>query len=537
MLKKFIHSISTELQKIVDQIKHGQVIERTKIRRKNSIHLIEKGDTEEVESDDVSTDTVLHTYTSDSEHESHPEKQSVVADEELKQEAVSSSTVSENVREHANIDLADVAEPKKTGSVHSVRQRVLNTVNPLSDKRIYADYASLTPVDPRVVRVISEAMAEYNANPSSLYTEGVKAKKALEDARLSVASHFGLNKDEVIFTSGGTESNNLAFYGILSAFEESDLRKKLGNKVKPHIVISTIEHPSIIELCLQLIEQGYEVSFIPVNASGLVDSRDIGKVLRPETVLVSIMYANNEIGTIQPIKDITREVRHFKKSLERDNHEYPYVHTDASQAVLYEDSRIPRLNVDLMTIDGGKVYGPRGIGALLKRRYVSIASMMHGGGQEAGLRPGTENVPAILGLKHALDIAHTEKEDERARLKELRDTLIELLMSKISPILPSVALNGDTSTRLPNNINICFPGLDAEFLVLRLDVLGLAVSSVTSCRSSDEDSSSYVIEALGKEDCALSSLRITLGRNTTASDIGLIAERVALAVREQVEQG
>lgn len=532
MLKKFIHSISTELKKIVDQAKHGQAIGLSKIRRQNSIHLIEKEVAEEVQSDDVSTGNTVYTYSSDSEQESNLANGSEVIEREVNHEIATSMTT-----DNTSTEQTDVVETKKTGSVHSVRQRVLNTVNPLSDKRIYADYASLTPVDPRVVRVISEAMAEYTANPSSLYTEGVKAKKALEDARLSVASHFGLNKDEVVFTSGGTEANNLAFYGILSAFEESDLRKKLGNKVKPHIVISTIEHPSIIELCLQLIEQGYEVSFIPVGASGIVDPRDIKKVLKPETVLVSIMYANNEIGTLQPIKDITREVRHFKKSLERANHDYPYVHTDASQAVLYEDMRIPGLNVDLMTIDGGKVYGPRGIGALLKRRYVAIASMMHGGGQEAGLRPGTENVPSILGLKHALDIAHTEKEDEKARLKELRETLIELLMSKINPILPAMSLNGDAGARLPNNINICFPGIDAEFLVLRLDVLGLAVSSVTSCRSSDEDSSSYVIEALGKEDCALSSLRITLGRNTTASDIGLIAERVALAVREQVEQG
>ncbi|MFM2384102.1 MAG: hypothetical protein RIQ72_674 [Candidatus Parcubacteria bacterium] len=518
MFKKFINTISKELAKLVEQAKSSQTLS---LRRKNNIHLIDKKEDIDLEMSGVASVGLEHgsfeQFAEEIDSESEDIESAKESDKEMSQVGPDTS--------------------KKTGSVHSVRQRVLNTVNPLSDKRIYADYASLTPIDPRVIRVVSEAMAEYTANPSSLYTEGVKAKKALEDARLSVASHFGLNKDEVIFTSGGTEANNLAFYGLLSAFETSELRKKLGSKAKPHIVISTIEHPSIIELSLALIEQGYDISFVPVSASGIVDPRDIRKVLKPETILVSIMYANNEIGTIQPIKEITREVRHFKKTIERSNQEYPFVHTDASQAVLYEDMRIPGLNVDLMTIDGGKVYGPRGIGALLKRRYVPLVSMMHGGGQEAGLRPGTEHVAAVIGLKHALDIAHTEKDDEKARLKELRETLIELLMSKINPILTTVSINGDIGARLPNNINICFPGLDAEFLVLRLDVLGLAVSSVTSCRGSDEDSSSYVIEALGKSDCALSSLRITLGRNTTASDIGIIAERVAQAVREQVEQG
>ncbi len=518
MFKKFINTISKELAKLVEQAKSSQTLS---LRRKNNIHLIDKKEDVDLETSGVASVGL--------EHGSFEQFA-----EEIGSEGEGIEAAKESDKEMSQVG-PDTS--KKTGSVHSVRQRVLNTVNPLSDKRIYADYASLTPIDPRVIRVVSEAMAEYTANPSSLYTEGVKAKKALEDARLSVASHFGLNKDEVIFTSGGTEANNLAFYGLLSAFETSELRKKLGSKAKPHIVISTIEHPSIIELSLALIEQGYDISFVPVSASGIVDPRDIRKVLKPETILVSIMYANNEIGTIQPIKEITREVRHFKKTIERSNQEYPFVHTDASQAVLYEDMRIPGLNVDLMTIDGGKVYGPRGIGALLKRRYVPLVSMMHGGGQEAGLRPGTEHVAAVIGLKHALDIAHTEKDDEKARLKELRETLIELLMSKINPILATVSINGDIGARLPNNINICFPGLDAEFLVLRLDVLGLAVSSVTSCRGSDEDSSSYVIEALGKSDCALSSLRITLGRNTTASDIGIIAERVAQAVREQVEQG
>ncbi len=412
--------------------------------------------------------------------------------------------------------------------IHEKDSAQKSEMAPVSDRRIYADYASLTPIDARVKKVFIEALDQYSANPSSLYKEGVAAKKALEEARISVANFFSVQKDEVIFTSGGTESNNLAFRGLINAWKNKDS--------KPHIIISTIEHPSIIELALQLIEEGVEVSFVPVNEKGVIDAKDIKKALRPETILVSVIYANNEIGTIQPIKEITREVRHYKKSLNRDTGDFPYVHTDACQAVLYEDMRIPGLNIDLMSVDGGKIYGPRGCGALIKKRYIKLMPAMSGGSQEFGLRPGTENVASIVALKHALDIAHSEKDHETSRLKELRQTLMDLIFAKLNKKIPGMALNGDSELRLPNNINICFPGLDAEFLVLRLDVLGVAVSSVTSCRASNEDSSSYVIEALGKSDCALSSLRITLGRQTSAADIGFIAEKVSQAVLEQVEK-
>lgn len=440
------------------------------------------------------------------------------------------------------IETGSIGTTKDHGSSEVEKKIMRKTEEEISDRRIYADYASLTPMDARVKKVFVEALDQFTANPSSLYKEGVLAKKALEDARNSVAQFFSVQKDEVVFTSGGTESNNLAFRGIINAWKKSvhehSEESVAGDKkhAKAHIVISTIEHPSIIELALQLIEEGIDVSFVPVNEKGIIDAKDIRKVLRPETILVSVIYANNEIGTVQPIKEITREVRHYKKSLDRDNGDFPYVHTDACQAVLYEDMRIPGLNIDLVTIDGGKVYGPRGCGALIKKRYVKLAPAMNGGSQEFGLRPGTENIASIIALKHALDIAHSEKDHEVPRLRELQQTLIDLIFAKLNEKVPGIAVNGDMESRLPNNINICFPGLDAEFLVLRLDVLGIAVSSVTSCRANNEDSSSYVIEALGKSDCALSSLRITLGRHTTAADIGFIAEKVAQAVAEQVEK-
>lgn len=421
-----------------------------------------------------------------------------------------------------------------------------NTAGQPLSSPVYADYASLTPIDPRVKKVMFEAMDQFPANPSSLYKKGVQAKKALEDARMSVAAFFGANKNEIFFTSGGTETNNLVFQGILKGFvdrgstTEGDklLEKKLKNgdkpqKVRPHFIISTIEHPSIIEIALDFINKGIDVSFIPVNEDGLVDPKDIKKVLREETVLISIIYANNEIGTVQPLKEIAREVRHFKKSLGREGTGYPYIHTDACQAALYEDMRIMTLNIDLMTIDGGKVYGPRGVGALVKRRHVHLSPIFLGGNQESSLRPGTENIPAIIGLKHALDIAHNEREDQSAKLLEFRDTLLEMLMSKLQDKVLGIKVNGTLEERLPNNLNICFPGIDAEFLVLRLDVLGIELSSVTSCRATNEDASSYVIEALGRSNCALSSLRISLGRFTTTVDIGNIAEKVSEAVLEQ----
>ncbi len=404
--------------------------------------------------------------------------------------------------------------------------------------RIYLDYASLTPIDSRVQKVMIEAMDEYQANPSSLYKEGVKAKKALHDARVSVAQFFGAQPDEVIFTSGGTESNNLAFQGVILECERK-IREVDGDlTVRPHVIISTIEHPSIVEIALDLTNRGYDVSFIPVSEQGLVDPRDVKKALRPETVLVSIMHANNEIGAVQPIKDIAREVRHYKKGLNRGASDYPYMHTDACQSAAYEEIRLPSIGVDMVTIDGGKIYGPRGIGALIKRRHVALAPVFQGGSQEFGLRAGTENLPAIIGLKHALDIAHSERDEMSVRMKQFQETMHDLLFARLSSFVPGMSLNGHRSDRLPNNLNICFPKMDAEFLVLRLDALGVALSSVTSCRASNEDSSSYVIEALGrngeKGDCAASSLRITFGRFTTAEEVAVAIEKIVQAVKEQV---
>ncbi|MES3005434.1 MAG: cysteine desulfurase family protein [Patescibacteria group bacterium] len=375
-------------------------------------------------------------------------------------------------------------------------------------QRVYLDYASLTPVDERVIKVMEKTMRMHSANPGSLYGEGVAAEKLLNKSRGDIARFFEVHADEIIFTSGGTEANNLAIKGIISGA----IRKGV---MKPHIISLTTEHPSIRELLNVLTEEGKcEVSYVPVTENGIIDIKEFKTAFRLETVLVSVMYANNEIGVIQPISEIAKVIRSFRKD---NNSEYPYFHTDACQAAIYCPMRIPILGVDLMTIDGGKVYGPRGIGALYARRGIQkhLMSQILGGGQESNFRAGTENLPAIAGLAEALRICAKEKDSEIARLTPLRDWLIE----EMKKIVPKATLNGSLINRLPNNINICLPGKDSEFEVLRLDVKGVCVSSVTSCRSKSEDSSSYVIEGIGKKECAASSLRITFGRYTTRSEI------------------
>jgi len=359
-------------------------------------------------------------------------------------------------------------------------------------------------------------LQEEFANPSSIYTEGVKTKKAIESARQKIASSLAAHSDEIIFTSGGTEANNLALLGI---FEAAKRNSKFKNG-KPHVVTTNIEHPSILEVCAEIEKRGGEVTYVKVEQSGIVDPKEIQKSLKKNTVLVSVMYANNEIGTIAPIREIAKTIRHFKKTNNsstkiRKNDTYPYFHTDASQVAAYLDLNVERLGVDFMTIDGSKIYGPRAAGFLFSRRHKLLEPIIFGGGHESGRRSGTENPAAIVGLATALELTEKEKTAENKRLLKLREYFID----KVLKNFPQSTLNGDRQNRLPNNINICFPNLDAELAVLRFDAKGVAISSVTSCRNIAEDSSSYVIEAIGKEDCAKSSLRISLGRLSTKAEI------------------
>lgn len=415
-------------------------------------------------------------------------------------------------------------------------------------KRIYLDYASVTPIGKSASAEVFRVSKKYIANPSSIYQEGVKASEFLESCRKRTSSVLEVQGDEIIFTSGGTESNALAIKGALAGFIQKELgdnnkidrnSDNLTNESKispsatvPHIISSTIEHPSIRELLFSLEKSGeIELNLIQPNEDGIIEPAKIAEALKSNTVLVSIMYANNEIGTIMPMAGIAKKLREYKKEQGRTEFEMPFFHTDASQAVAYLSMRVPSLHVDLMTMDGGKIYGPRGVGALFVKRIVPFKSITNGGSQESGRRAGTENLPAIAGFALALEKAEKEKEKEFKRIESLRDMLLVNLKS--SEIKNRFTINGTMakSERLPNNLNICIPGIDAEFLVLTLDAMGLCVSSVTSCRTLSEDSYSYVVNEISGDECSRSSLRISLGKYTSKSEAIKAGKMIVEAVR------
>ncbi len=388
----------------------------------------------------------------------------------------------------------------------------------MKNPRIYLDHASTTPVDNQVLKAMKPYLQESFANPSSIYREGVLAKEAVVNARKNIAKELSCRSEEIFFTSGGTESNNLALLGIFRA-----AKKKIA---RPQVITTQIEHPSILEVMKQIEREGGEVKYISVGENGIVRAADIEKALHPDTVLVSVMQVNNEIGTIQPLRDISRGIKNFQKTLSPKLRalSFPFLHTDASQAANYLSLNIDSLGVDLMTLDSSKIYGPKGVGMLFIKRGIMVEPILFGGGQERGLRSGTENVAGIVGMAEALAIVgklRDSKSEEISRLLALRDYFIFEVLKKF----PNARLNGDPKLRLPNNVNICFPGVDAEFAVLKLDNAGIAAASASACNNLSENSASYVIEALpqGRE-CSRSSLRFTLGRATTKKEIDTVLE-------------
>jgi cysteine desulfurase len=372
---------------------------------------------------------------------------------------------------------------------------------------MYFDYASTTPLDPRVLKAMKPYLSKKFANPSSSYKEGVEARKAMEEARRKVALLIQSKSEEIIFTGGGTEGNNIAILGTYY------YHKNVLKKEKVHFVTTTIEHSSVLEIFRHLETIGAEVTYVAPEEDGIVDAKKVTKALIPETILVSVMYANNEIGTIQPVKDIGKACA--SKGI--------VFHIDACQAGSYVSLLVHDLYADLLTLDGSKIYGPKGSGILFRKKSLLLEPIIFGGGQEGSIRSGTENVASIIGFTEAFSIAQREKMKEAERVRGLRDFLLAELLDKA----PQIKVNGDKEKRLPNNLNVCIPGLDAEYAVLRLDVLGFAVSSVTSCKNLSEDSSSYVIEELYKNDsCSRSSLRITLGRFTTKREVKRLIEAI-----------
>ncbi|MEN6573308.1 cysteine desulfurase NifS [Methanobacterium aggregans] len=371
---------------------------------------------------------------------------------------------------------------------------------------MYMDHSATSPVDPEVFEAMKPYFQEEFGNASTLYKLGRDSKRAMEDARAHVASIIGAEPKDVIFTSGGTESDNIAIKG--TAY-------KLKNKGK-HIITSNIEHPAVHETCKYLEKKGFEVTYIPVGTDGIVKVSDVETAIRDDTILITIMHANNEIGTVQPIAEIGK-IAHEKGIL---------FHTDAVQSVGKIPVDVNDLNVDMLSISSHKLYGPKGIGALYIKKGVRLEPIIHGGGHERGLRPGTENVPGIVGFGKACQLSEENLEEESARLTRLRNKLVDAVLKENE----KAYLNGDREKRLPGNANFRFTGIEGESLILHLDSKGIAASTGSAC-SSTKLEPSQVLMAIGLEEVeAHGSLRISMGRENTEEDV----EHAIVAIKEVV---
>lgn len=373
-------------------------------------------------------------------------------------------------------------------------------------KRIYMDHSATTPVAPEVLEAMLPYFSEKFGNASSLHGYGLEAKEALEDSREKVAKLLGANTEEIIFTSGGTESDNLALKGIARRSKEKGR----------HIITSSVEHPAILETCRNLQKEGFEVTCLPVTSEGLVDLSVLESAIRPDTILISVMHANNEIGTIQPLEEIGRI------AAEKDI----FLHTDAVQSVGKITVDVNALGVDLLSLSAHKLYGPKGVGALYVRKGTRLESIVQGGGHERGLRSGTENVAGIVGLARAAELSEEGMATEGQRLTELRDRLATLVLEKVK----DAWINGSMKKRLPGNLNFGFKYVEGESLLLFLDSKGIAVSTGSAC-SSHKLEPSHVLLSLGlkPEECH-GSLRITMGMSNTLEEVDFVAECITEAV-------
>ena len=376
-------------------------------------------------------------------------------------------------------------------------------------RRVYLDHAAATPVDPGVLERMAPYWNLHFGNAGGIYREADIAREALVRARVEIAREISVRPEEIIFTSGGTEANNLAILGFMDGLSRRGLLPGV------HVITNSGEHPSVRDCFLSLKEKGVLVEFIDFDKDGIVRPEAIGVLLKKETRLVSISYVNNEIGTVQPIREIAKVIRaHEKKEKTA-----VAFHTDASQAALYFDLSPQRLDVDLMTVDAQKIYGPKGIGFLFKGNNTAIAPLMRGGSQELGLRPGTENIPLIVGMGESFVLAARRRVADSASTKALQDYFIK----EIGTHLPQAVLNGARSERSPSIVNISIPGLDNEYLAVALDEHGIAAATKSACLGRSQSEHSYVVESLsGRADMAKSALRFSLGRTTTRKDIDLV---------------
>ncbi|MBR5503464.1 MAG: cysteine desulfurase NifS [Methanobrevibacter sp.] len=371
---------------------------------------------------------------------------------------------------------------------------------------MYMDNSATSPVKEEVFNAMIPYLKEEFGNPSTFYKLGRNAKKAVETARENVAKLINAETKEIIFTSGGTESDNMAIKGI--AF-------KLEDKGK-HIITTEIEHPAVLRTCEYLESKGFEVTYLPVKENGIINVEDLKEAIREDTILISVMHANNEIGTIQPIAEVGAIAKENGITF----------HVDAVQSVGKIPVDVKEANIDLLSISSHKLYGPKGVGAIFIRKGVRLETLIHGGGQENGLRSGTENVPGIVGFGKAAELAYEHLDENIAKLKEIRDLLIEEVLEKV----PESYLNGDREQRLPNNASFRFAAIEGEGLILRLDAKGINGATGSAC-SSKSLKASYVLSALGLADAEIhGSLRLSLGTENSIEDVEVVSDAIAEVV-------
>ena len=377
---------------------------------------------------------------------------------------------------------------------------------------VYLDHAGTTALDPKVLEAMIPYFTEHFGNPSSIHTVGQEARYALDESRERVAQVLHCRAREVVFTGGGTESDNAAIHGVSTALRET------GN----HIITSSVEHHAVLHACQYLESQGFEVTYVPVDSNGMVQPESVYNAINERTTLVTIMYGNNEIGTINPIAAIAESVKKRAAELSRTI----VFHTDAVQAAGYLSLDVAALGVDLLSLSGHKFHGPKGTGALYIKRGTPYLPLIHGGGQERERRSGTENIPGIIGFSLALEAANGVREKTSAHCAGLRNLIVESVLERI----PASKLNGHPTQRLPNNANFSFTGIEGEPILLGLDMAGIAASSGSACSSGSLEPS-HVLLALGQSaEVARGSLRLTLGRDNTEEEVeylmGVLVELV-----------
>ena len=385
--------------------------------------------------------------------------------------------------------------------------------------RVYLDYNATTPVDPQVLDAMLPYFSADFANASSIHTPGQRARAAVETAREQVAALIGAKPQEIVFTSGGTESDNHAIFGVInSRVAQPILAVHSSLPTPPHIITTTIEHEAVLNACQAAEKQGVSVTYLPVDREGRVDPQSVRQAIRAETILITIMHANNELGTVQPLEEIGLIAKEHKI----------YFHTDAVQSAGKIPIDVNALNVDLLSLSGHKLYAAKGVGALYVRSGTRLRQLLYGGHHQRGFRPGTENVAGIVGLGKAAEIARNSLSSDAHQVSALRDQLERGLLDRV----PQIRVNGSRAPRTPNTINVQFAGIDGEALVIALDLKGLACSVGAAC-SSGAVEPSHVLTAIGlSQEEAKSSLRFSLGRHTTQSEIDFALEIIPATIAQ-----